>query len=135
MDCIFCKIIKGEVPAHKVYEDEHALAFLDINPNSVGHTLVIPKTHFEDIFALSEEVIPSLFEAVQKVAAAVKQATKADGINIAMNNGKAAGQDVFHSHFHIIPRHEGDWKVHHQHVKYAKGQAEETSKKIASSLL
>lgn len=115
-NCIFCKIVKGELPSHKVYEDEHTLAFLDIRPVNLGHTLVIPKDHFENIYTLPDETMARLSLAVKKVAIAVKQGVDADGINIGMNNEASAGQVVFHAHIHIIPRIEGDglhlWPQH-----------------------
>ncbi|MCE9523570.1 MAG: HIT family protein [Alphaproteobacteria bacterium] len=101
---IFAKIIRGEAPAFKVYEDAHTIAFMDIMPQAEGHTLVIPKEYAESIFDLSPEAAASLIKATQKVAAAVRTATNAPGIMLAQLNGAAAGQTVFHIHFHIIPR-------------------------------
>ncbi|MEQ1865331.1 MAG: HIT family protein [Micropepsaceae bacterium] len=110
---IFAKIIRGEAPAFKVYEDAHTIAFMDIMPQAEGHTLVIPKEHAESIFDLSPEGAAALIKATQKVAAAVRQVTNAPGILLAQLNGAAAGQTVFHIHFHIIPRANGlDLKLH-----------------------
>lgn len=92
-----------------VYENEEVFAFLDINPNNHGHTLVIPKDHFENIHTLPAETLCRMMLVVQKVAAAAKEAANADGINILMNNEAAAGQVVGHAHIHIIPRHENDF--------------------------
>lgn len=108
MDCIFCKIIKGEIPCKKVYEDDKTFAFLDISPIHKGHTLVIPKEHHENILDMPEETLAELAKTVKKVSKAVKQATDADGFNVTQNNGAAAGQAVFHFHMHIIPRFEND---------------------------
>jgi histidine triad (HIT) family protein len=105
---LFKKIMAGEIPCEKVYEDENAFAFLDINPVNPGHTLVIPKVWSAGFLDANEEVIRALIPAIQKVARAVKAATKADGINIIQNEGEAAGQKVFHLHFHVIPRYEND---------------------------
>jgi histidine triad (HIT) family protein len=107
-DCLFCKIVRREIPAEVVYEDEHALAFLDIRPNNAGHTLVIPKTHAVNIFDIEEEVLADVWKAVRKVARAVRSATAAEGENINTNNGAVAGQIVMHYHVHVIPRFAGD---------------------------
>ncbi len=117
-DCIFCKIINGEIPAAKVYESEHVLAFLDISQVTKGHTLVIPKTHLANVYELSEEDASTLFKEVPKVANAIKKAYNPIGLNVLNNNGEAAGQSVFHYHIHLLPRYgEGDgfgavWKTH-----------------------
>lgn len=105
--CIFCKIVRKQAPASLVYEDENVLAFLDIRPLSKGHTLVIPKQHYVTIFEVPEELVAQLHRIVKRVALAVKEATKADGISIIQQNGKAAGQEIFHLHVHVIPRFEG----------------------------
>ena len=105
-DCIFCKIVAGEVPAHKVYEDDFALAFLDISPTTPGHTLVIPKEHHEKFDDIPEETLGSYMNAVQKVSKAVD--AYSEGFNLLQNNGRVAGQLVFHVHFHVIPRRAGD---------------------------
>ncbi|OLO36442.1 HIT family protein [Alkalihalophilus pseudofirmus] len=108
-NCIFCKIVQGDIPAAKVYEDEHVLAFMDISQVTKGHTLVIPKVHQENIFELDEEVASHLFSVVPKIANAIKKQFKPLGLNIVNNNGEAAGQTVFHYHIHLIPRYgEGD---------------------------
>ena len=107
-ECIFCKIAQKEIPADVVYEDEDFIAFLDINPVNEGHTLVIPKKHFENIFDIEESTYAELQKVVKKVAEKVKGATSACGVNIMQNNNPCAGQVVFHIHIHIIPRFEGD---------------------------
>ena len=106
-DNIFAKILRGEIPAHKVYEDEHTLAFMDVMPQSPGHTLVIPKTPAENLFDLDPAAGAAVLATTQKVAAAVKSAVQADGIMLNQFNGPAAGQTVFHFHIHIVPRFEG----------------------------
>lgn len=107
-DCIFCKIVAGEMPSHKLYEDEHVFVFLDIFPVKEGHVLVVPKVHSNDLFDADPMVFGHIMSAIQKVGNALKQTTSADGFNVITNIGPAAGQTVFHTHFHIIPRHEGD---------------------------
>ena len=131
MDCIFCKIIAGEIPSSKVYEDEKILGFLDINPASKGHSLVLPKEHYEDIFDVPDELLREIISAVKKVAIAVEKTTASDGVNVVQNNKKAAGQLVSHIHFHIIPRFEND-EVNFSYAgeKYSEGEMEETRKRI-----
>ncbi|MDQ7033210.1 MAG: HIT family protein [Desulfonauticus sp.] len=107
-ECIFCKIVKGEIPCAKIYETQNILAFLDIAPIHKGHTLVIPKEHFPTLLDLPAELGQELLETMQKVAKALQVTVKAEGINIGMNNFKPAGQIVFHAHFHVIPRYAND---------------------------
>lgn len=112
-DNIFAKMIKGDIPCHKIYEDDDTLAFLDIMPRSEGHTLVIPKAETENLFDAPPEVLAKTMEVVQKLAPAIRDAVGADGVLIQQFNGAAAGQTVFHLHFHIVPRIEGvDLKPH-----------------------
>jgi len=103
-DCIFCAIAAGEIPCFKIYEDELVLAYLDINPFTPGHTLVIPKAHTTGLLDTSEETLAALIARVKKVAAHLKEKLPCDGFNILQNNGVAAGQTVPHLHFHIVPR-------------------------------
>jgi histidine triad (HIT) family protein len=105
--CIFCRIARKQVPASTVYEDETVMAFMDIRPLSKGHTLIIPKDHYMGIFDIPEELLANVHAITKRVAVAVKKATEADGISIFQQNGKAAGQEVFHLHVHVVPRHEG----------------------------
>lgn len=104
-NCIFCKIIKGEIPSAKVYEDEHILAFVDISQVTEGHTLIIPKEHKQDIYALTPEIAQNLFKAIPMLANAIKEAYNPLGLNMVNNNGETAGQTVFHYHVHLIPRY------------------------------
>ncbi|WP_186672110.1 HIT family protein [Sporosarcina sp. BP05] len=104
--CIFCKIIEGTIPSVKVYEDEHVLAFMDIMPVTTGHVLLIPKTHRENIYDLTAEEAAQLFSVVPKIANALKDEFKPAGMNLLQNNGAFAGQAVFHSHLHFIPRYD-----------------------------
>ena len=112
-DNIFAKILRGEAPAFKVYEDDFSLAFMDVMPQVAGHTLVIPKDPTEDIFDADPIILGHTMATVQKVGVAVKRAFDVPGIMLAQLNGKAAGQTVFHLHFHILPRVGGvDLKMH-----------------------
>ena len=133
-ECIFCKIIKGDIPADKVYEDENHLAFLDINPINPGHTLLIPKEHHKDIYALPDSVLSGIAPIAKKIAIAVKQAVDAEGINIGMNNEKAAGQLVPHAHLHIIPRFSNDGHLHWHGKPYTENEAQATAEKIKNIL-
>ena len=104
--CIFCKIISGKIPCDKVYEDTNTLAFLDINPASLGHTLVMPKVHAETLDKLNEKDLKSLIITAQKVSKAISRFS--EGYNLIQNNKEVAGQIVHHVHFHIVPRNKGD---------------------------
>jgi histidine triad (HIT) family protein len=105
-DCIFCKIVAGTIPSHKVYEDADTLAFLDAHPTASGHTLVIPKKHVKNIFDVDEKSLAAAMHTVRKISPAVRDAVGAHGLHINSNHEAAAGQIVFHLHFHIIPRHD-----------------------------
>lgn len=108
-DCIFCKIVNGEIPSSKVYEDENVVAFLDISQVTQGHTLVIPKVHKENLYELTPEIAENIFSVVPKIANALKSTFNPIGLNLVNNNGEKAGQSVFHFHAHLIPRYgEGD---------------------------
>jgi histidine triad (HIT) family protein len=110
---IFARILRGEIPAHKVFEDEQTLAFMDVMPQADGHTLVVPKAGAENIFDLPPESLAATILTTQRVARAVKKAFDAPGILVAQLNGRGAGQSVFHIHFHVIPRFEGiDLRLH-----------------------
>lgn len=117
-DCIFCKIVNGDIPAAKVFENEHVVAFLDISQVTKGHTLIIPKVHKENLYELTPEIAKNLFEVVPQIANGIKAAYKPVGLNLLNNNGEKAGQSVFHFHLHLLPRYgEGDgfgavWKSH-----------------------
>lgn len=107
-NCIFCKIIKGEIPCYKIYEDEHTLAFLDIAKDVDGHTLVIPKKHFSSIFDCDEETLNHVIKTVQLISNHYVKNCGFEGINVLNNNGTSAEQAIEHLHFHIIPRFEND---------------------------
>lgn len=126
-DCVFCKIIEGEIPSFKVHEDENVLAFLDANPVSKGHTLVVPKEHVETIHRAGE--MDYMWGAIVKVVNALQAAFDPAGINIDQNNGEVAGQEVFHMHFHVTPRYTGD----EIRLEYDRDELEE-GKEIARSI-
>lgn len=107
MDCIFCKIIEGEIPSYQIYEDEHVMAFLDITQGTPGHTLVIPKNHVKNVYELDEITSTNVFKVVPKIANAIKLAFDPIGLNIINNNDQPL-QSVFHFHLHLIPRYEND---------------------------
>ena len=107
-DCIFCKMVAGQIPCVKVFEDDTVLAFLDIGPISDGHTLVIPKQHFGKLHDCPGELLSRVCSHLGRIAGAVAKAVNSDGYNLLCNNGRAAGQLVQHVHFHIIPRNTGD---------------------------
>ena len=104
-NCIFCKIAAGEIPCNKVYEDELVLAYYDINPITPGHTLVIPKAHYENFLAAPDEVLKEVIVRVKQVAAILKEKHGFTDYNLQQNNGEKAGQTVMHLHFHLIPRY------------------------------
>ena len=108
-DCVFCKILKGDIPSYTVYEDNIVKAFLDISQGTPGHTLVIPKTHVKDIFAYDSDLAAAVFSRIPRIARAVQASNpNITGMNIVNNNGKVAYQSVFHSHFHLVPRYTDD---------------------------
>jgi len=135
-ECIFCKIVAGEIPCTTVYEDENVLAFMDIGPIIKGHTLVIPKTHYDPITETPVNVLADLMRVVKKMAQAQKDALQTDGCNIIQNNGEVAGQAVPHLHFHVIPRflndgHQWNWDA----KQYEKTEEmNKLAEKIAASL-
>lgn len=107
-DCIFCKISRGEIPSHTIYEDDDFKVIFDISPATKGHAILIPKNHAEDIFCLSDEDASKIFIVVKKVATALKEVLHCEGFNILQNNGELAGQTIFHLHIHLIPRYNDD---------------------------
>ena len=134
-ECLFCRIAAGQVPATKIFEDEVVLAFLDIGPLSDGHTLVIPKQHFQKLHDCPPELLAQVGCRVGKVAKVLTRAIDCDGYNVLCNNGRAAGQLVNHLHFHIIPRKAGDglfgsWPAY----KYQEGKCEAIAVKIRKEL-
>lgn len=133
-DCIFCKIIVGEIPSHKVYEDDQVLAFLDIKPLNPGHTLVVPKHHAESVIDSAEEDMRSVMSVIKKIAPAILRATGASACNVSNNNGAAAGQIIFHTHFHVIPRHDGDGYAPWHRTEHSDSDAAQVAEKIRQEL-
>lgn len=133
---VFARMLRGEIPAHKVYETDHALAFMDLFPQSPGHVLVIPKgVQARNLLDLDPAALPSLIMAVQTVAKAVRKALHPDGLIVTQFNGAPAGQTVFHLHFHIIPRYEGTALKGHGQAGMAVAQAlAETAARIAAAI-
>lgn len=135
-DCIFCKIIQGEIPATKVYEDEKVLAFMDINPLNDGHTLVVPKRHAETIFEIDPQDLIATMKVAQRLAIAIKKALNSDGMIVVQLNNKAAGQMVPHLHIHLIPRWENDglqigkWEMKPGDMEKIKDIAEKIKKEV-----
>jgi len=135
-DCIFCKIIQGEIPATKVYEDEKVLAFMDINPLNDGHTLVVPKRHAETIFEIDPQDLIATMKVAQRLAIAIKKALNSDGMIVVQLNNKAAGQMVPHLHIHLIPRWENDglqigkWEIKPGDIEKIKDIAEKIKKEV-----
>lgn len=107
-DCIFCKIASGKIPSATIYEDNHFRVFMDINPATKGHCLIVPKEHFDNIYDLDAETAGKLFSLATMIARTLKKVLKCDGLNIVQNNGEVAGQTVFHFHMHLLPRYEND---------------------------
>lgn len=134
-DCVFCKIVAGEIPATRIYEDQTILVFLDSGPISDGHTLVIPKCHVETLHDCPPELLGQIFPRVGKIAGAVSAAMNSDGYNLLCNNGRAAGQLVEHLHFHIIPRNAGDGLLNRwPSYAYERGEIETIADKIRQKM-
>jgi histidine triad (HIT) family protein len=132
--CIFCKIVRKEAPSSVIYEDDEVLAFMDIRPVAEGHALVISKEHFENIFDVPEDVICRIHKIVKRVALALKETIKPDGISIVQQNGSAANQDIFHIHVHLIPRYEGQKMRFGEATSMAREKLDRVAEKINSAL-
>lgn len=134
-DCIFCRIVAGEVPCTKIIETNRVLSFLDISPVNRGHALVVPKRHAGTLLELNQEELHGSIFIVQRVARAVVRATDADGFNVLQNNNEVAGQEVPHVHFHVIPRFEGDgFDLGWRQGSYEEGQMERLQGEIRQHL-
>ncbi len=133
-ECLFCKIVKGELPSSKIYEDEDTLAFLDLFPVNKGHSLVIPKEHYETIFDVPSDILSKVSSVMKNVADAVKKGVNADGISIAQSNGKDAGQVISHIHFHIMPRFKDDGLKLWPQGKYEEGEMDKFKEDISKFL-
>ena len=133
-DNIFARILRGEIPCVKVYEDEKTIAFMDVMPQAEGHTLVVPKETAENVLDLSAEGMAAMMATTQKIARAIKTALEPDGIVLTQCNGAAAGQSVFHVHFHIIPRKAGNVLAPHARGMVDAKTLEPVAAKIRSAL-
>lgn len=122
-ECLFCKIVRGEIPCAKVYEDDEMIAFLDIKPVNPGHLLLVPKAHHANVLETPPELLASLMKMVPSLAKAAMQATQAPAFNVGINTGPEAGQVVFHTHIHIMPRKAGDGYEHWHGKPYENSQA------------
>ena len=130
MKDLFSKIIKGDIPSEKIYEDDRTYAFLDINPTNPGHTLVVPKAHSRNMLDIKDEDWMAVARTVRMLAPKIKDALGAEGINIIINNEESAGQLVFHTHVHIIPRYQTDGFKHWKGEPYNDGEMERVGEKI-----
>lgn len=131
-NCVFCKIISGDIPSTVLYEDDNFKAIMDISPASKGHVIILTRKHFENLFELEDKEAEKVIVIARKIATAMKKELNCDGINFLQNNGKAAGQSVFHIHFHLIPRYKDDsinilWTP----GKYKDGEVAELAEKIS----
>lgn len=136
-DCIFCKIVKGDLPSFKVYEDERVYAFADINPISAGHTLIIPKAHAENLGEIAEDDLMAIHRVSQKMYQAMRTALGADGVALVQANGKAVNQVVMHYHLHLIPRKDSESRLAATNWELVPGDMEAiktTSEKLAGAL-
>ena len=133
-DCIFCKIVKGELPSFRVCEDEHTLVFLDLFPVTPGHTLVIPKQHASDLFEMDADTLAAVAATSLRVAHAIDEALAPDGLGVFQLNRAAAGQTVFHYHMHLLPRNEGEPFALHSRVRGDDRVLQGTAERIRASL-
>lgn len=127
-ECIFCKIVKGEIPSYKIYEDESVFGFLDVNPISKGHCLVIPKKHYSNVFDIPTKELENVVSAIKKISEEIKEKLDVTGVNIMNASGKDAQQTVFHFHMHIIPRRKGDGLDTWPKSKYSEKNFEDVKK-------
>jgi histidine triad (HIT) family protein len=134
MDCIFCKIVKGELPSYIVYEDDKVFAFFDVLPISPGHTVVIPKNHATDVESISDEDLSAMIVAVKRIGKAMMSGLGVKGYSIFLDNKSAANQHVPHIHFHVVPRQEGDGLGRWPQGGYVSREAEEYHKKIVNKI-
>lgn len=135
-NCIFCRIIAGEIPSAIVYEDEDFKAIMDISPAAKGHTIILSNRHYANLFELGDETAAKALLVARKVAKAIQAELHCEGMNLLQNNGEAAGQTVFHFHMHLIPRYSGDQvKTTWTHGSYEDGEAAALAAAIASKIV
>ncbi len=130
MDCIFCEIKNRKADAEILFEDENVIAFLDIQPINYGHTLVVPKNHYDNFLTIPKDELSKLMQATQFIAGAVKRSMNADGFNVVSNNGSSAGQSVYHFHFHIIPRFNKDFSLKPSFKTYSSGAMKDYANQV-----
>ena len=134
MDCIFCKIVAGELPAHKIYEDDYVLAFLDIAPVNPGHVLVVTKRCFKDLEEIDQLQLCYVMQVVKKIGAAIKKSLAVQGYNVIINNGSVAGQLIEHFHCHVIPRKPADGLMNWPQKSYLDDEAAKMAEIIVTGL-
>lgn len=134
IDCIFCKIIAGDIPSTKIHEDAHTLAFLDIHPINHGHTLVIPRAHYRHALETPDGPMTHVMAAVKRVGQALIEGLGAEGVTIKFNCESAGGQDVFHTHAHVIPRYAGDGHQNWTQGDYKEGEKAVVAEKMRAKL-
>ncbi|HSP88867.1 MAG TPA: HIT family protein [Ignavibacteriaceae bacterium] len=134
MDCIFCDIIEGRADAEVLFQNENIISFLDIRPINFGHTLVITKKHYDNFQSVPADELTHLMKGLQFITSAVVKSVKADGFNLIVNSGKAAGQTIFHFHFHIIPRYLNDFRFKPDFKSYSDGSMKEFADKIRAEI-
>jgi histidine triad (HIT) family protein len=132
MDCIFCEIASKNSESEIIFENDKCVAFLDINPINFGHTLVVPKVHYDNFLTIPHKELNEITKITQYLAGAIKRSLNADGFNIISNNGTSAGQSVFHFHYHIIPRYENDFHIKPRTIEYNDNELAEYANKIRS---
>lgn len=137
-ECIFCKIVKGEIPSFKVFENDRVFCFLDINPLTKGHTLVIPKNHYENVFDIPENDLKEIISTAKDLSVKIKKTLNAEGVNLVNASGEAAEQSIFHFHLHIVPRYKNDglemnkwWQSKAQKADF--GELEKTAEKLRNA--
>jgi len=134
MDCVFCKIITKEIPSEIIYENDKVFAFLDMTPINPGHTLVIPKAHHENLIDTEDDLLCEIILTIKKLAPAIMKGVNAKGYNLGVNSGVVAGQAIFHTHFHIMPRFEGDGHHSWSRKPYKDDEIKEVGDKIKAQL-
>ncbi len=135
MDCIFCQIVAGKIPCHKLYEDEQVISFLDIFPAGHGHSLIVPKTHYANLQEAPAEVLGQVMLVSRKMSAALTSALKTEAFNLFLNDGEVAGQKIPHLHFHILPRYPQDGvRLQHPPYTYKEGEIEQIRDKVTAAL-
>ena len=133
-DCLFCQIIKGDVPANKVYEDDDVVAFLDIRPVAPCHTLIVPKKHSMNMLDTDEDTLKDMIAATKRISRAILNVMGLEAFNLELNNGRIAGQIVPHLHWHIIPRTADDGLKHWPGLRYEEGEAEDLAARVSDEM-